>query len=80
MGVSKIIDYIQIKIKMPNPSQEHPTSSKAPNQKSKSLGIFVTFNIEIESQISQQGFIKGTWTYSNPDQDAKPKSETSTIL
>ena len=31
-GVSKTIDYIQIKINMPNPSQEPPVSSKVPNQ------------------------------------------------
>ena len=30
MGVSKTSDHIQIKIKMPNPSQEPPASSKAP--------------------------------------------------
>ena len=32
MGVSKTSDHIQIKIKMPNPSQEPPASSKAPNE------------------------------------------------
>ena len=32
MGVSKTIDHKQIKIKMPNPSQEPPASFKAPNQ------------------------------------------------
>ena len=31
MVVSKTSDHIQIKIKMPNPSQEPPVSSKAPN-------------------------------------------------
>ena len=30
MGVSKTGDNLQIKIKMPNPSQEPPASSKAP--------------------------------------------------
>ena len=32
MGLSKTIDYFQIKINMPNPSQEPPVSSKAPNE------------------------------------------------
>ena len=32
IGVPKTSDHIQIKIKMPNPSQEPPASSKAPNQ------------------------------------------------
>ena len=31
MGLSKTTDHIQIKIKMPNSSQEHPASSKGPN-------------------------------------------------
>ena len=31
LGVSKTSDHIQIMIKMPNPSQEHPASSKAHN-------------------------------------------------
>ena len=32
MGVSRISDHIQIKIKMPNPSQELPAQSKIPIQ------------------------------------------------
>ena len=32
MGLSKNSDFIKIKIKMPNPSQEPPASSKAQNQ------------------------------------------------
>ena len=32
MVVSNTSDYIQIKINMPNPSQEPPVSSKAPNE------------------------------------------------
>ena len=37
MGVSKVKDHQQIKIKMPNPSQEPPASSKAPNGDLKDL-------------------------------------------
>ena len=50
MGVSKTIDNIQIKMKMPNPSQEHPASSKAKNQDLKDIGVLCTFKIKIESQ------------------------------
>ena len=32
MGISKTSDHIQIKIKMPNPSQKPPASSKPPNE------------------------------------------------
>ena len=32
MGLSKMCDHIQTKIKMPNPSQEPPASFKTPNQ------------------------------------------------
>ena len=32
MGISKTNDHIQIKIKMPNPSQEPSASSNAPNK------------------------------------------------
>ena len=37
MVVSKTINYIQIKIKIPNPSQEHPASPKALNEDLKDM-------------------------------------------
>ena len=37
MGVPKTIDHIQINIRMLNPSQEPPASSKAPNQDLKDM-------------------------------------------
>ena len=49
MGVSKTSDNIQIKIKMPNPSQKPPASSKAPNQDLKDMEVLSTFKIEIDS-------------------------------
>ena len=49
MGVSKTSDHIQIKIKMPNPSQEPPASSKAPNQELKDMDVLCTFKIKINS-------------------------------
>ena len=58
MGVSKTIDHIQIKIKMPNPSQEPPTSSKALNQDLKDIDVLCTFKIKINSQNLEHGCIK----------------------
>ena len=43
MGVSKTNDHIQIKIKMPNPSQEPQVSSKAPNEDLKDMDVLCTF-------------------------------------
>ena len=43
MGVSKTSDHIQIFIKMPNPSQETPASSKAPKKNLNDMDILCTF-------------------------------------
>ena len=40
MGVSKTNKNVRFKIQMPNPSQEPPASSKAPNQDLKDMDIF----------------------------------------
>ena len=58
MGVSKTSDHIQIKIKIPNPSQEHPASSKVPNDDLKDMDVLCTFKIKIESQNSDNGYKK----------------------
>ena len=57
-GVSMTSDHIQIKIKMPNPSQEPLASSKAPNEDLKDMDVLCTFEIKIESQNLDHGFIK----------------------
>merc|ERR1711954_421268 len=49
-GYTKISDHIQIKIKMPNPSQEPLASSKVPNEDLKDMDVLYTFKIKIESQ------------------------------
>ena len=49
MGVSKTSDHIKIKIKMPNPNQEPPASSKAPNEDLEDMDILFTSTIKIES-------------------------------
>ena len=46
-GKSKTSDYIQIKIKMPNLSQESPASLKAPNQDFKDMDVLCTLNLGV---------------------------------
>ena len=80
MGISKTNNHIQIKIKMPNPTQEPPASSKAPNEDLKDMDVLCTFKIKIETQKSNQGYMKDQWPYPNQDNDAKPHPGTSSIL
>ena len=80
MGISKTSDHIQIKIKMPKPSQEPPVSSKVPNEDLKDMDVLCTFKIKIESQNLDHGHIKDQWLYPSQDQGAKPQSVTSSIL
>ena len=80
IGVSKNSDNIQIKIKMPNPSQEPPVSSKAPNEDIKDMDVLCTFKIKIESHILEHGCIQDQLPYPNQYQDAKLQSGTSSVL
>ena len=72
MGISKTSDIIQINIKMPNPSQEPPASSKAPNKDLKDIVVLYTLKIKIKSQNLEHGCIIDQGPYPNQDQDAKP--------
>jgi len=58
MNVSETSDHIQIKIKMPNPSQKSPASSKASNEDLKDMDVLCTFKIKIESKNLDHGCIK----------------------
>ena len=80
MVVSKISDHIQLKIKMPNPSQESQVSSKATNEDIQDMDALCIFKVKIESQNLGHGCIKDQWPYPNQDQDAKPQSGTSGVL
>ena len=80
IGISKTSDYIQIRIKFPNSSQEPPVSSKAPNEDLKDMHVLCTFKIKLDSQNLHHGCIKDQWQYPNEDQDAKPQSGTSSVL
>ena len=80
MGVSKTIGHIQIKIKMLNPSQETPASSKAKYQNLKDRDTLCTFKIKIEGQNLDNGCIKDPWLLPNQDQYANPQSVTSRVL
>ena len=48
----------KIKIKMPNPSQEPPMSSKAPSEDFKDIDVLCIFKINIESQNLEHGCFK----------------------
>ena len=80
MSVLSISDHIQINIKMPNPSQEPPASSKVPNEDLKDMDVLCTFKIKKENQNLDHDCIKDQWPYPNQDQDAKPQSGTSSII
>ena len=58
MGKAKTSDYIKIIIKMPNPSQHPPASSKVPNDDLKDINVPCTLKIKIESQNLDHGCIK----------------------
>ena len=80
MCVPKTSDHIQINIGMPNPSQEPPASSKAPNQALKDMDVVCTFKIKIEDYNSDHACIKDQCPYQNQDKGATPKSGTSSLL
>merc|ERR1711954_432859 len=65
---------------MPNPSQEPPASSKAPDQDLKDMDVLCTFKIKIESQNLEYWCTKDQQPYPNQYQDAKLQSGPSSIL
>ena len=71
----KTSDYSKIKIKMPNPSQALPASSKALRD-GKSLHLQ---NQDREPKFRTMVY-ENQWPNPYQDQDAKPQSETSRIL
>ena len=87
MGVSKTSDHIQMKIKMPNPSQDLTASSKVPNQDMKNIDVLCTFKFKIESQILDHGsiaHIQSRIKITNPSQEPpvslKAKIQTLTYI
>ena len=80
MGVARTSDNIQIKIQIPNTSQEPSASSKVPNEDSKDMDILCTFKINIESQHLDHGCIKDQCPNPNQDHYAKPQSGIFSIL
>ena len=71
MGISKTSGHIQIKIKMPNPSQEPPASSKAPDKDLKDMDVLCTFKIKIEPNF-------GSLVYQKPVTISKLRSTCQT--
>ena len=70
MGVSMTNGHFQIKIKMPNLSQEPPVSLTASNKDSKDMDVLCTIKIKIKSQIFKHSCIKDQWPYPNDNLDA----------
>ena len=62
------------------PSQEPPASSKPPIWNLKDMDVLCAFKIKKEDQHLNHFCIKHQWPYPNQDQDAKPRSVTSSIL
>ena len=75
MVVSKTTDHIQIKIKMPNPSQEPPASSKAPNPDLKDMDVLCTFKINVDSYNLEHWEIKNHLSCLNQDEDVNLSQE-----
>ena len=76
---SKVPDLIQIKIKMPNPIEEHPASSKAQMRTWRTWMFFTPSNQDREP-IFYHWCIKDPWPYPIQDQYAKPQSGSFIIL
>ena len=79
MCVLKTSDHIEIKIMIPNLSQDPPASSKAPNEDLKDMDVLGTFKIKLESQNSKHECTKDQWPYANQDHDAKLQSLKSRL-
>ena len=58
MGISKTSDHIQIKVKMPNPSQDPLAFAKAPNKDLKDKDVLFFFKVKIERPNLEIGCIK----------------------
>ena len=58
MDVSKTSDHFQIKIEMPNLSQEPLAPTKAPDQDLKNMDILCTFKIQKSTKIRIMGISK----------------------
>ena len=75
MGVPKISDPFPIKIKMPNPSQDPPVFSKAPNQNFKDMDVLGALKIKMRTKILNMGlpktsdYIQIKIKMPNPNQD-----------
>ena len=80
MGISKTSGHIQIKIMMPNLSQEHPVSSESQNEDLKDMDVLWTYKIKTVSQNLEHWCTKDQWPHPNQDRDAKPQSGNSSIL
>ena len=75
MDETKTSDHIHINIRILNPSQKPPVSSKAKNQDLNDMAALCTFKTKTESQNFDHGCIKDQWPYPNEVQDAQLSQE-----
>ena len=71
---------------MPNPNQEPPASSKAPNEGLKDMDVLCALKIKIESQNSDHGCVKSSdhvqikIKMPNPSQEPKHPPKPQAVL
>ena len=75
MGISKTSDHINIKIKITNPSQEPPASSKSPNQDLKDMDVLCTFKIQIELKFKTSVYQRPMTISEIKDKTTNPSQE-----
>ena len=80
MVVLETSNHNQIKIKIPNLSQELPLSFKAYNQDLKDMDDLCTFETKIKRQNVRHWCVKDQRLYPYQDQDSYRQSGTSSVL
>ena len=77
MGVSRTGDYIKIKIKIENSSQEPAASSKALGQELEDMDVLCTFKIKLENQNLEHGCIKDRqFNFKMPNSNQEPPASS----
>ena len=73
-------NHIQIKIEIPNPSQEPQASFKTSFQDLKDMDVLCTFKMKIERQNLEHWCAKDQLPYLSKNQDTNPQSGTLGVL
>ena len=62
---------------MPNPSQEHPVSSKTPNEDLEDIDVLCTFKIKTENRNLEHEYAKDQWLYPSQEPQASSKDQNA---